>query len=185
MFWTTMDFYATIINIDIRCCKNPFYRQKNETEYWIERIEFTMKMQVLYFSKDGKGNAEALATAVGRTFKCKCDQIPPAYPCEGQKLVIIVYDNYAKPAKQLIDFCKDLKPERASNVAVITMSKTGSQGVAELEEIFKANKVEVSGKLELKVSKGLFGYGKLTDEDIKKANDFSTNIVKGLFEHLD
>ncbi|HIQ58060.1 MAG TPA: hypothetical protein IAB22_01255 [Candidatus Merdivicinus intestinavium] len=144
-----------------------------------------MKMQVLYFSKDGKGNAETLATAVGRTFKCKCDQIPPAYPCEGQKLVIIVYDNYSKPAKQLIDFCKDLNPERTSNVAAITLSATGDKGIPELEEIFKANKVELSGKLELQVHKGLFGYGKLTDENIKKANDFSTNIVKTLFEHLD
>lgn len=110
---------------------------------------------------------------------------PPAYPCEGQKLVIIVYDNYSKPAKQLIDFCKDLNPERTSNVAVITLSATGDKGIPELEEIFKANKVELSGKLELQVHKGLFGYGKLTDENIKKANDFSTNIVKTLFEHLD
>ncbi|MGI5894522.1 MAG: hypothetical protein ACOX6P_08025 [Candidatus Merdivicinus sp.] len=144
-----------------------------------------MKMQVLYFSKNGKGNAEPLATAVGRTFKCKCDQIPPAYPCEGQKLVIIVYDNYSAPAKQLVDFCKDLKPERASNVAIISLSSSGNKGVPELEEIFKANNVAIAGTLELKVSKGLFGYGKLTDADIKKANEFSTNIAKGLFEHLE
>ena len=58
-----------------------------------------MKMQVLYFSKNGKGNAEAVATAVGRTFKCKCDQIPPAYPCEKEKLVIIVFDDYGKKSK--------------------------------------------------------------------------------------
>ena len=144
-----------------------------------------MKMQVLYFSKNGKGNAEALATSVGRNVKCKCDQIPPEYPCEGQKLVIIVYDNYSSPAKQLIDFCKDLSPERASNVAVISLSASGNKGIGQLEEIFKANKVEVSGKLELKVSKGLFGYGKLTEEDVKKANDFAVSIAKQLFEHLD
>ena len=144
-----------------------------------------MKMQVLYFSKNGKGNAETLATYVGRAFKCKCDQIPPAYPCEGQKLVIIVYDNYSAPAKQLLDFCKDLKPERSSNVAIISMSSSGAKGVADLEAIFKANNVAVAGTLELKIGKGLFGYGKLTDEDIKKANEFSTNIAKTLFEHLD
>ena len=33
--------------------------------------------------------------------------------------------------------------------------------------------------------KGLFGYGKLTDEDVKKANDFSTGIAKTLFHSLD
>ena len=144
-----------------------------------------MKMQALYFSKNGKGNAEELATAVGRTFKCKCDQIPPAYPCEGQTLVIIVYDNYSAPAKQLVDFCKDLNPSRASHVAIISMSASGDKGVAELEEIFKANKVTVSGTLELKVHKGLFGFGKLTQEDIKKANEFSTGIAKTLFQTLD
>lgn len=144
-----------------------------------------MKMQVLYFSKNGKGNAETLATYVGRAFKCKCDQIPPAYPCEGQKLVVIVYDNYSSPAKQLVDFCKDLTPDRASNVAVISMSASGSKGISQLEEIFKANKVEVSGKLELKVSKSLFGYGKLTEDDLKKANDFAVSIAKELFEHME
>lgn len=144
-----------------------------------------MKMQVLYFSKNGKGNAEELATAVGRTFKCKCDQIPPAYPCEGQKLVIIVYDNYSSPAKQLVDFCKDLNPDRTSNVAFISMSADGNKGCEELSSILKGNKVEVSGVLDLKVSKSLFGYGKLTDAEIKKANDFSMDLAKQLFEHLD
>lgn len=65
------------------------------------------------------------------------------------------------------------------------MSASGDKGVAELEEIFKANKVTVSGTLELKVHKGLFGFGKLTQEDIKKANEFSTGIAKTLFQTLD
>ena len=121
-----------------------------------------MKMQVLYFSKNGKGNAEAVATAVGRTFKCKCDQIPPAYPCQNEKLVIIVFDNYGKKAKQLIDFCKDLSLERASNVAIIPLSNDGSNDIGE----------------------GLFGAGKLTDDKVKVATDFATTMVTSLFEHI-
>ena len=133
-----------------------------------------MKMQVLYFSKNGKGNAEAVATAVGRTFKCKCDQIPPAYPCQNEKLVIIVFDNYGKKAKQLIDFCKDLSLERASNVAIIPLSNDGSNDIGELADIFKANKVNVAGVQGVEIKKGLFGAGKLTDDKVKVATDFAT-----------
>ena len=143
-----------------------------------------MKMQVLYFSKNGKGNAEAVATAVGRTFKCKCDQIPPAYPCQNEKLVIIVFDNYGKKAKQLIDFCKDLSTERASNVAVIPLSNDGSNDIGELADIFKANNVTVAGIQGIEIKKGLFGAGKLTDDKVKIATDFATKMVTPLFEHI-
>ena len=143
-----------------------------------------MKMQVLYFSKNGKGNAEAVATAVGRTFKCKCDQIPPAYPCQNEKLVIIVFDNYGKKAKQLIDFCKDLSTERASNVAVIPRSNDGSNDIGELADIFKANNVTVAGIQGIEIKKGLFGAGKLTDDKVKIATDFATKMVTSLFEHI-
>ena len=143
-----------------------------------------MKMQVLYFSKNGKGNAEAVATAVGRTFKCKCDQIPPAYPCQNEKLVIIVFDNYGKKAKQLIDFCKDLALERASNVAIIPLSNDGSNDIGELADIFKANKVNVAGVQGVEIKKGLFGAGKLTDDKVKVATDFATTMVTSLFEHI-
>ena len=143
-----------------------------------------MKMQVLYFSKNGKGNAEAVATAVGRTFKCKCDQIPPAYPCQNEKLVIIVFDNYGKKAKQLIDFCKDLSTERASNVAVIPLSNDGNNDIGELADIFKANNVTVAGIQGVEIKKGLFGAGKLTDDKVKIATDFATKMVTSLFEHI-
>ena len=143
-----------------------------------------MKMQVLYFSKNGKGNAEAVATAVGRTFKCKCDQIPPAYPCQNEKLVIIVFDNSGKKAKQLIDFCKDLSTERASNVAVIPLSNDGSNDIGELADIFKANNVTVAGIQGVEIKKGLFGAGKLTDDKVKIATDFATKMVTSLFEHI-
>lgn len=143
-----------------------------------------MKMQVLYFSKNGKGNAEAVATAVGRTFKCKCDQIPPAYPCQNEKLVIIVFDNYGKKAKQLIDFCKDLSTERASNVAVIPLSNDGGNDIGELADIFKANNVTVAGIQGVEIKKGLFGAGKLTDDKVKIATDFATKMVTSLFEHI-
>ena len=143
-----------------------------------------MKMHVLYFSKNGKGNAEAVATAVGRTFKCKCDQIPPAYPCQNEKLVIIVFDNYGKKAKQLIDFCKDLSLERASNVAIIPLSNDGSNDIGELADIFKANKVNVAGVQGVEIKKGLFGAGTLTDDKVKVATDFATTMVTSLFEHI-
>ncbi len=54
----------------------------------------------------------------------------------------------------------------------------------ELADIFKANNVTVAGVQGLEIKKGLFGVGKLTDEKVKTATDFSTKIVTTLFEHI-
>ena len=51
------------------------------------------KMTVLYYSK--AGNAEALARAIAREQQTKGDQIPPAYPCEAQKLLLIGFEQTA------------------------------------------------------------------------------------------
>ena len=48
-----------------------------------------MKAKSLHFSKSG--NVQPIASEIGRVMQCVCDQIPPAYPCEGEKVVLDVY----------------------------------------------------------------------------------------------
>ena len=43
-----------------------------------------MKAKSLHFSKSG--NVQPIASEIGRVMQCVCDQIPPAYPCEGEKV---------------------------------------------------------------------------------------------------
>ena len=94
-----------------------------------------MKMQVLYTEKkEGKqGNPEMVAEQISREFKCKGDRIPPAYPCEKERLVIIIFENYGSLDKKLIAFCEDLDKTRAENVALISLNKDGSSDAGQLK----------------------------------------------------
>lgn len=139
-----------------------------------------MKCQCLYFTKTG--NVYDLAQAISRDFKCKCDQIPPAYPCENEKIVFIGAEGKnSKPPKQLIDFCKDLTPARTKNVAFYVVSPTGTEGASTLADIVKAKGVNVIPDVyEIQVKSGLFSKGKPSDEQIKGAVAWAKKIVDSL-----
>ena len=141
-----------------------------------------MKMQVLYWTKTG--NAQLVADQVSRVFKCKCDQIPPAYPCDNEKLVLIFFEEKGKNNKQMIAFCKDLTISRAQNVALIALGN-GNTDVTGLVDIFKANGVNVVGTKNLTVHSGLFGKGKITNQHIADASDFAKEIAGKIFEKIE
>ena len=144
-----------------------------------------MKMQVLYVEKkEGvQGNPEIIAEKISREFKCKSDKIPPAYPCDNERLVFLIYEGYGKLDKRLISFCKDLSTARASNVALISLTADGSAQVGELEGIFKANGVNIAATKGIQVKKGLFGVAKVHDDQTNEAVEFSKKVVSEYFEH--
>lgn len=144
-----------------------------------------MKMQVLYTEKqEGKqGNPEVLAEKIAREYKCKSDKIPPAYPCDNERLVFIVFDKYgSKFDKKLIAFCKDLSTARAQNVALVCINNDGNTECAELEEIFKANGVGVAAKKGIALKKGLFSAAKAGEAEKNEVLAFANDIVAKYFE---
>jgi hypothetical protein len=138
------------------------------------------KIQVLYsLKKEGQvDNPETLATQMGRALKAKSDKIPPAYPCEGQTLVFFVTEYFGKPEKKLMEFCKEIVPRRAANVALVVVGKDDSGNIPELEALFAQNGVNVAAKCGIAVKKSLFGSGKVTEEDIKKAVAFAEKTAE-------
>ena len=74
-----------------------------------------MKAKSLHFSKHG--TVQPIAAEIGRVFQCVCDQIPPAYPCEGEKVVFIGVDMSGKVPAPVDHFCRDLNESRTKNVA--------------------------------------------------------------------
>ena len=46
-----------------------------------------MKTKSLHYSKGGHVNE--IAAEIGRVHGGVCDQLPPAYPCEGEKVVFV------------------------------------------------------------------------------------------------
>ena len=77
-----------------------------------------MKAKSLHFSKSG--NVQPIASEIGRVMQCVCDQIPPAYPCEGEKVVFIGVEMNGKLPGAVDHFCKDLNPTRAKGVASLS-----------------------------------------------------------------
>ena len=123
------------------------------------------KMRILHYSKSG--NAGSLAQAITEDQKAKCDKIPPAYPCENEKLVMIGVDADKKsPEKPLAYFCATLTPARAKNVAFFAIGGSCNEMIDELKKIVKAtgtNVLEETFSVQAKSS--LFKKAKLSDED--------------------
>lgn len=137
-----------------------------------------MKAKSMHFSKNG--NAQIIAGELGRAYQCVSDQIPPAYPCESEKVIFIGIDTDKSIDKPVVDFCKDLKPARAKNVAFYLVSGTGN--VSELEPVkatLKSNGVNVAGEtLVVNVKNSLFKKGKVTDADVAAVKKWAEDIVK-------
>ncbi len=90
-----------------------------------------MKAKSLHFSKSG--SAQIIASELGRVYQSVCDQIPPAYPCEGEKVVFVGVEMNGKVPSAVDRFCRDLTPARAQNVAIYVINGSGStDGVKDL-----------------------------------------------------
>ena len=77
-----------------------------------------IKMRVLTATKKGKLLSIADAIASEKS-NYKADIIPPAYPCETERLVIIIATAAAKYSTSVEIFCKNLNKSQAQNVAFI------------------------------------------------------------------
>ena len=138
------------------------------------------KMQVLYFSK--AGNTEKMAQAIGKSQKAKSDKIPPAYPVEGQKLILIGLElGKGSVDKQVKDFINDLKPERTKNVAFFVTANVSA--LEELKDILKHKGVNVLDDVyACEVKGGLFRSGKVTDEDIQAVVKWADKVTDSLVD---
>lgn len=127
-----------------------------------------MKAKSLHFSKSG--NVQPIASEIGRVMQCVCDQIPPAYPCEGEKVVFIGVEMNGKLPGAVDHFCKDLNPTRAKGVAFYVLNSNGNtDGLSSIIDTMKKNGVETYGEpLGIRVKGGLFKKGMPTDADTKK-----------------
>ena len=140
------------------------------------------KMRVLFFSK--AGNAELLAQTISRNYKTTSDQIPPAYPSENEKLMIICFEAGSKPAAQLVDFCANLTPQRAKNVAFLLISKSaGTDAVNVLADSVKKRGLNVVGNTHLIKVGGLLKQSKISQSDIDGAMNWAKDIIDGLTEN--
>ncbi len=95
-----------------------------------------IKMRVMIYSK--KGQMKTYADAIGQATGCLVSDIPPAYPCEKEKLVLIGFSAGAKADDVLTRFCSLLSPDRALNVALYIDGKPDSEAERQVISTLKA-----------------------------------------------
>lgn len=140
-----------------------------------------MKLQV--FLSGTTGYAQQIADELAEKFHCKCDQIPPAYQCDKEKLVFFVYEKYGKLDKNFISYIEGLTASKVQNVSLIEISKKGNEGVEELTKIFTGNGIHVCGSMGLEKGKGLFK-SQITEEDLEQVKAFAEEQAESEFESL-
>ncbi|MFR5072085.1 MAG: hypothetical protein ACLTDS_08110 [Bianqueaceae bacterium] len=110
-----------------------------------------MKLQVLFFNK--YGHAQVIADKLSSLFRCKCDQIPPAYQCNKEKLVFIAYEKHGALDKKFLEFLKEMDTNKTANVALIEISKTGNEGFDELRTLFNTMASMLRGPWDLRITR--------------------------------
>lgn len=125
-----------------------------------------IKMRVLYES--GKKGMAQFAAAVKEKYELPVNavdnQIPPAYSCDRERIVIIAVSAKKEVNDAIRRFCGEFKKERAANVAVLV---DGDQAVADkLSEVISGAGTNLVGtKL---ISFGGFGpFGGTLTDDLK------------------
>ncbi len=128
----------------------------------------SVKMRVIYSTT--KKKVVTFATAISEAFKCQVDDVPPAFPCDKEKLVIICMTMKDKPDDKLRRFCGELNKQRALNVALIVDGDKDSSGVKTVKDILTEAGTNVIDDI-YTIDGGGFLSKKITLEE-------RTNIVK-------
>lgn len=94
-----------------------------------------IKMRVVFSSS--KPKMQTFATALGEAFKCQVDNVPPAFPCDKERLVVIGMTGGNDPGDKLRLFCRELNAQRAYNVCIFVDGDKDSMAVKKVKEMLK------------------------------------------------
>jgi len=94
-----------------------------------------VKMRVMFSTS--KPKIRTYATALGEAFKCLVNDVPPAYPCDKERLVIIVMSLKGDPSDKLRLFCSELNATRAYNVALVVDNKAQERGIKKIKDTLR------------------------------------------------
>ena len=101
-----------------------------------------MKMRVLTATNKGKLMSLAAKVAEKAESSYKVDQIPPAYPCERERLIVIVVSAKASMPETFTRFCGSrMSREMATNIALIVDGKP--EAASQIIETLKGTGVNV------------------------------------------
>ena len=131
-----------------------------------------MKMRVMYASK--KGKLITFADAIGQANGCLVNDIPPAYPADKERLVILVLTLKGAPDDKVRRFCSELTPARTQNVALVVDGEKNSSAEKQIKQVLKEAGTNVIDDTYY-VKCGIFGK-KITLEERQAIVDWSRKI---------
>ncbi len=133
-----------------------------------------MKMRVMYYSK--KAKLVTYATAIGEAYGCLVNDIPPAYPADKERLVVLALTlGNTDPADEVRRFCKELYPNRAQNVVLLVDGEQNTRGEKMVKDILKEAGTNVIEKTYY-VKCGIFGK-KITLDERQKVVEWARSVV--------
>lgn len=92
-----------------------------------------IKMRVVFSSS--KAKMKTFAEAVGEAFKCQVDAVPPAFPCDKERLVVLLMTGNNDPDDKLRLFCRELNGQRAYNVCLVVDGDKDALAVKKVREL--------------------------------------------------
>ena len=139
-----------------------------------------MRMRVLTYTK--KGKLLAIADEVTKLIEADkaTDIIPAAYPCDGERLVVIVATAKAKMPDTFGRFVRSLKKTLAANIAfIIDGTPEDAAGIIEMAKTNDSNVIDgnvlyITGGLPFKFAK------KVTPEEMASVKEWVTAIRSSL-----
>ncbi len=137
-----------------------------------------MKMRVMYSSK--KGKLATYAEAIGQACGCLVNDIPPAYPADKERLVILCLTLGNDAEDKVRRFCSELYPNRAANVALVVDGAPGCSGELQIKQILRTAGTNVVDDTYY-VKCGIFGK-KITLEERQKIVDWARGIQTKISE---
>ncbi|MBP3437445.1 MAG: hypothetical protein J6K61_06045 [Clostridia bacterium] len=137
-----------------------------------------MKMRSLVVSS--KGKLKAIGDMLAKNGTYTADIIPPAYPCDRERLVVITVTAKSSMPDSFRRFCQELSKEKAQNVAFIVDGNEADAAMI-VDWVRSAGAHVIEEVLYFPV-KGLFaGFSKtLTAEENATVNAWYENVIKNL-----
>lgn len=122
-----------------------------------------IKMRILHYT--GKAKLRSIGDIIRSEYDLainSVDAIPPAYPCNNERIVILVVSVKDDADDQLRRFLMELTKSRAQNVALITDGKP--EGIAKVQGYLKQAGTNIVGE-PLYINAGLFAGKNLSDTE--------------------
>ena len=138
-----------------------------------------MKMKLRVLTNTNKGKLLTIASKLASNSDYKADIIPPAYPCERERLVIIVLTAKGKTTTTFDLFAKSLDKSRAQNVAFIVDGDAAkAQPIIDMVKAAGTNVVDdvlyMNGGLPFKFVK------KVTPQESSMVDEWFQTVLKKL-----